>query len=150
MTSTLSDWIQDILAAAEERGWAVVLIDSRAGSVVLEDPYSTHGIIYRYLRDDRRAVTVTLGDWQADFSTGEDGRQPQRLTEWRIRPLDPAETAYLTKRTLDELEADMAPELEAELRRSHQWTGAQLRVGLGVAKSNDYGPALVPRAGHGR
>jgi len=45
--TTLADWVRDIVAAAEERGWAVIVIDARASLVVLEEPVASGGITLR-------------------------------------------------------------------------------------------------------
>ena len=42
--------------------------------------------IHRYLRDSRGAVTVRIGDHEAEFATGSADRVPVRLTPWR--PVD--------------------------------------------------------------
>jgi hypothetical protein len=41
------DWVRDVVAAAEERGWTVILIDARAGVVVLEEPIGSGGTTLR-------------------------------------------------------------------------------------------------------
>jgi hypothetical protein len=78
-------------------------------SVPARDIAATFGVsvrtVYRYLRDPRRAVTVRVGDWEADFSTGGE-QEPQRLTAWRVARLDAVEQAYMTARTIRELEND--------------------------------------------
>lgn len=45
--TTLADWVREIVAAAEERGWAVTMIDARASLVVLEEPIGIGGITLR-------------------------------------------------------------------------------------------------------
>lgn len=45
--TTFADWVRDIVAAAEERGWTVTLIDARASLVVLEEPIGSGATILR-------------------------------------------------------------------------------------------------------
>ena len=44
---TTADWHRDIIAAAEARGWAVIALDARASSVVLEEPVGSTGLVMR-------------------------------------------------------------------------------------------------------
>jgi hypothetical protein len=45
--TTFADWSREILDAAEERGWAVILVDARANSVILEEPSGSGSIAIR-------------------------------------------------------------------------------------------------------
>jgi hypothetical protein len=45
--TTMADWVRDVVAAAEKRGWAVTLIDARASLVVLEEPIGHGGMVLR-------------------------------------------------------------------------------------------------------
>jgi len=45
--TTFADWSRGIIDAAEERGWAVIAIDARAGFVVLEEPIGSGGLTVR-------------------------------------------------------------------------------------------------------
>jgi hypothetical protein len=45
--TTFADWTRDVVSAAEERGWAVTLVDARASLVVLEEPIGSGGITIR-------------------------------------------------------------------------------------------------------
>ena len=50
---TPTDYLRDILDAAEERGWAVAFVDVRAGVVALEEPVA-NGLVVRI---SGRAIT---------------------------------------------------------------------------------------------
>lgn len=45
--TTFADWTRAIVDAAEERGWAVTLIDARANAVVLEEPMGSGSLVLR-------------------------------------------------------------------------------------------------------
>ena len=66
--TTFADWSRTIIDAAEERGWAVIVIDARAGVVVLEEPTGSGSITVRI-----SGKTVT-----AEFI-----RQLPEATRWR-------------------------------------------------------------------
>lgn len=42
--TTFADWSRSIIDAAEERGWAVIQIDARQNSVILEEPTGSGGL----------------------------------------------------------------------------------------------------------
>jgi hypothetical protein len=69
--TTFADWSRGIITAAEERGWAVIAIDARAGFVVLEEPIGSGGI----------TVRITGRTLDAEFI-----RQMPEASTWDARP----------------------------------------------------------------
>lgn len=45
--TTFADWTRGLVDAAEERGWAVIQVDARLGTVVLEEPIGSGGLTIR-------------------------------------------------------------------------------------------------------
>jgi hypothetical protein len=56
--TTMADWTRAIVDAAEERGWAVILVDARQNVVVLEEPIGSGSLTVRVTGRDLDAAFI--------------------------------------------------------------------------------------------
>jgi len=68
--TTFADWSRGIIDAAEQRGWAVISLDARLNTVILEEPQGSGGVTIRITGRTLNAALIEAlpepGAWLRD------------------------------------------------------------------------------------